>query len=136
MNKKTAAIVLILLVASMIPMSFGSPQERVSLGRIALPRDAEFPAEDENGPMTASLPKGEYRLFLMILDEGKKLGIGLISLDSGTAFGCPTEVADSTENYAEPKSEVTVVTKDGQDFVQIVVFTGNKKAVSLMKCST
>ncbi len=134
MKIRAAGIILVLLMACLIPLSVGLAQERTNLGTITLPRDAEFPAEDENGPMTASLPKGEYRLNLF--QDADRMTIVLVSEESGSAFGCPTEVKEISENYAEPKSEVRVVIKDGQDFIQIVVFKGNKQATSLMNCSS
>jgi hypothetical protein len=59
----------------------------------------------------------------------------LRSRDTGTGFGCPTEITEIKENYAEPKSEVGLVTKDGVEYVRIAVYKGNILAVSMMKCS-
>lgn len=130
MKKRTTWIALGLLMACWVPLTFGLAQERTNLGVITIPRDAEFPAE---GGEILSLPQGEYTLILV--GDGEKVTIVLKSEDTGMAFGCDTKANVIKENYPEPKSEVNVVTKDGMEYVQIVVFKGNIQAVSMFKCS-
>lgn len=120
----------LLLVAGTMAVPCAYSQERTNLGTIDIPRDMEFSGQDENGPVTVTIPKGEYDLYMLKIEGNNTLGI----YGNGMAYGLETKVTEKTEDQPEAKSEVKVVTKDGKDYVEIKVLVGKFELVSLMKC--
>jgi hypothetical protein len=119
-----------ILVAGMMAVPCAYSQERTDLGMIDIPRDMEFSGQDENGPVTVTIPKGEYRLFVFEIKGNYSIGIH----GNGMTYGLDSKVSEKTEVQSEPKAEVKVVNQDGKDFVEIKVLVEKYEVVSLTKC--
>jgi hypothetical protein len=99
----------LLLVAGMMAVPCAHSQERTDFGTIDIPRNMEFSGMDENGPVTVTIPKGEYALYMLKIEGKYSFGI----LGNGMAYGLDTKVTEKTEDQPEAKTEVKVATKDG-----------------------
>ncbi len=117
-------------VMSAAPSAYA--QERTDLGTIAIPRDMSFQGEDQTGPITITMPKGDYGLLLTRTEDGRYL---LILLSDAGAYSLDTQYAESSAAVGEPKASVNVVKKDGEDRVEIKAQAGRIEAVALVKCA-
>ncbi len=129
-----AAFVGLLLAAGLVFPSMAQAQERTDFGWVSIPRDMTYSGQDENGPVTVTIPKGDYRLMLFKFDDGN-YGLSIQSGEINMVYGLDTKVTEASAAQAEPKASVNVVKKDGEDWVEIRALTGKIEAVSLLKCA-
>ncbi len=124
----------LLLVAVMSVAPYAYSQERTDLGWVSVPRDMTYSGQDENGPVTVTIPRGDYKLMLFKFD-GNNYGLSLQSGEINMVYGLDTKITEASAAQAEPKSSVNMIKKDGEDWVEIKALVGKIEAVSLLKCS-